>query len=113
MPKQSFYGWTMLVSLWGLVFLNLGFPAYGPAVINPAMAKALALNRETLGDMFSVYMLMSGLPGPLVAVGINRWGVRRTLVLGSAFTIVGSLLMGTVVRGGLSAMLCSGVLVGA
>lgn len=113
MPQHRFYGWTLLASLWGLVFLNLGFPAYGPAVINPAMAKALALNRETLGDMFSVYMLMSGLPGPLVAISINRWGVRRTLLLGSAFTIAGSLLMATVVRSGFGAMLCSGVLVGA
>src|SRR5258706_9689195 len=113
MPTRRFYGWTMLVTLWAIVFLNLGFPAYGPAVINPAMAKALGLNREALGNMFSVYMLMSGLPGPLVAVSINRWGVRRTMLLGSAFTVTGALLMGTVVTGGLGAMLCFGVLVGA
>src|SRR5258706_11718039 len=113
MPTRRFYGWTMLVTLWAIVFFNLDFPAYGPAVINPAMAKALGLNREPLGNMFSVYMLMSGLPGPLVAVSINRWGVRRTLLLGSAFTMTGALLMGTVVTGGLGAMLCFGVLVGA
>jgi MFS family permease len=113
MAKHSFYGWTMLATLWAIVFLNLGFPAYGPAVINPAMAKTLSLNRETLGNMFSVYMIMSGLPGPLVAVSINRLGVRKTLVLGSAFTILGSLLMATVVMSGLGGMLCFGLLVGA
>src|SRR5450432_39684 len=113
MAKHSFYGWTMLAALWAIMFLNLGFPAYGPAVINPAMAKALGLNRETLGNMFSVYMIMSGLPGPLVAVSINRLGVRRTLLLGSAFTILGSLLMATVVTSGLGGMLCFGLLVGA
>ena len=110
---RSFYGWTMLAVLWLIMFLNLGFPAYGPAVINPAMAKALGLPRETLGGIFSVYMIMSGLPGPLVAMSVNRVGVRMTLLLGSVFTIVGALLMATVVTGGLGAMLCYGLLVGA
>jgi MFS family permease len=102
----------MLAALWGVMFLNLGFPAYGPAVINPAMAKALGLHREMLGNMFSVYMIMSGLPGPLVAISVNRFGVRKTLVLGSAFIIIGALLMATVVTSGLAAMLCFGLLVG-
>jgi MFS family permease len=110
--KHSFYGWTMLVALWGVVFLNLGFPAYGPAVINAAMAKAIGLHRETLGNMFSVYMIMSGLPGPLVALSVNRFGVRKTLLLGSALVIAGSLLMATVVTSGVGAMLCFGLLVG-
>jgi len=111
-PERRFYGWTMLAALWGVMFLNLGFPAYGPAVINPAMAKALGLHREMLGNMFSVYMIMSGLPGPLVAFSVNRFGVRKTLVLGSGFIIIGALLMATVVTSGLAAMLCFGLLVG-
>src|SRR5580698_8284268 len=113
MPERSYYGWTMLATLWAVMFLNLGFPAYGPSVINPAMAKAVGLNREALGNMFSVYMIMSGLPGPLVAFSINRLGVRNTLMLGSAFTILGALLMATVVTSGLGAMLSYGLLVGA
>jgi MFS family permease len=102
----------MLAALWGVMFLNLGFPAYGPAVINAAMAKALGLHREMLGNMFSVYMIMSGLPGPLVAFSVNRFGVRKTLVLGSAFIIIGALLMATVVTSGMGGMLCFGLLVG-
>jgi MFS family permease len=111
--SNYFYGWTMLVALWSIVFLNLGFPAYGPSVINNAMAKALGLNRETLGNMLSVYIIMSGLPGPLVAMSVNSFGVRKTLMLGSFFTIVGALLMATVVTGGVGGMLCYGLLVGA
>jgi MFS family permease len=102
----------MLAALWSVMFLNLGFPAYGPAVINAAMAKAVGLHRETLGNMFSVYMIMSGLPGPLVAMSVNHFGVRKTLILGSALIIAGSMLMATVVTGGLGAMLCFGLLVG-
>jgi MFS family permease len=103
----------MLAALWGVVFLNLGFPAYGPSVINSAMAKAAGLNRETLGNMLSIYIIMSGLPGPLVAMSVNHFGVRKTLVLGSLLTIAGSLLMATVVTGGVGGMLCYGLLVGA
>ena len=112
MKEHGFYGWTMLVALWSVVFLNLGFPAYGPSVINAAMAKAIGLHRETLGNMFSVYMIMSGLPGPLVALSVNHFGVRKTLLLGSALVIAGSLLMATVVASGVGAMLCFGLLVG-
>jgi MFS family permease len=112
LAKKPFYGWTLLATLWGIVFLNLGFPAYGPAVINAAMAGALGLPRETLGNMFSVYMIMSGLPGPLVAMSVNHFGVRKTLMLGSAFIIVGAVLMATVVTTGIGGMLCFGLLVG-
>jgi MFS family permease len=112
LANARFYGWTLLATLWGVVFLNLGFPAYGPAVINAAMAGALGLHRETLGNMFSVYMIMSGLPGPLVAMSVNHFGVRKTLVLGSAFIISGAVLMATVVTSGLGGMLCFGLLVG-
>lgn len=102
----------MLAALWGVMFLNLGFPAYGPAVINAAMAKAVGLQRETLGNMYSVYMIMSGLPGPLVAISVNRFGVRKTLLLGSSLIVMGALLMATAVTSGLGAMLCFGLLVG-
>ena len=113
MAERRFYGWTMLGALWTVMFLNLGFPAYGPAVINAAMAEALGLHRETLGDMFSVYMIMSGLPGPAVALSVNRFGVRRTLLLGSLLIIAGAVLMATVVSGGMGAMIAFGLLVGA
>jgi MFS family permease len=113
MARSGFYGWTMLSALWAVMFLNLGFPAYGPAVINAAMARSLGLDRETLGNMFSVYMVMSGLPGPLVALSVNHIGVRRTLMTGSALIIAGALLMATVVASGIGAMLSYGLLVGA
>jgi MFS family permease len=112
LTKPRFYGWSLLATFWGVVFLNLGFPAYGPTVINAAMAGALGLHRETLGNMFSVYMIMSGLPGPLVAMSVNHFGVRKTLMLGSAFIIVGAVLMATVVTSGLGGVLCFGLLVG-
>lgn len=112
MSQRGFYGWTLLGALWAVMFMNLGFPAYGPAVINAAMARTLGLPRETLGNLFAAYMIMSGLPGPLVAMSVNRFGVRRTLVAGSGLIIAGALLMATVVADGVGGMLAFGLLVG-
>jgi MFS family permease len=110
MPRSR--GWMMLASLWSVIFLNFGFTAYAPAVVNAAMANAVGLNRQTLGEMFAVYMVMSGLPGPLVGMSVNRIGVRKTLVLGSGLIISGAVLMATIVTGGMGAMLCFGMLIG-
>lgn len=111
--RSRFYGWSLLAVLWGVMFLNLGFAAYGiPGAVSPAMARSLGLSRETLGDLFSLYLLMSGLPGPLVAIVLDRWGSRRTLLLGSALIVVGSLGMAFLVTSAAGAMLCYGVIVG-
>ena len=112
MTSTGFYGWKLLAALWVILFMNLAFPLYGSSVINSYMVTDLGLDRRTLGLMFSVYMLMSGLPGPLVAICINRMGVRYTLVLGSLFLISGALTMALFVSTGPQAVLVFGVMIG-
>jgi MFS family permease len=55
---------------------------------------------------------MSGLPGPLVAIYIARFGIRMTLILGSLFVAAGSVLMATVVSTGWQAAIAFGIFVG-
>ncbi|HEY5020516.1 MAG TPA: MFS transporter [Steroidobacteraceae bacterium] len=112
MRERAFYGWKLLAACWVIMFLNLGIPVYGASGLNALMAPALHLDRGALGLLFSAYMIMSGLPGPLVAMSVNHQGVRRTLMLGSVFLIVGALLMGTVVSSFWFAVLAFGLLVG-
>ncbi len=112
MSKRAFYGWKLLAACWLIMFLNLGIPAYGASGLNALMAPSLHLDRGALGLLFSAYMVMSGLPGPLVAISVNRLGVRRTLMLGSLFLITGALLMGTIVGSFAAAVLAFGLLVG-
>ena len=112
MNQSGFYGWKLLATFWVVMFINLAFPAYGSSVINAAMLADLHLDRQTLGWVFSTYMIMSGLPGPLVAVSINRYGVRTTLIIGSALVIAGSLFMALVAHNGLQAAFGFGLLVG-
>jgi MFS family permease len=112
MSNREFYGWKLLSVLWVVVFINLAFPIYGSSFINTIMMQDLHLDRKTLGLLVSLFTIMSGLPGPLVAFCVNRFGVRRTLVGGSFLIVAGSVCMATVVHNGLHAALAFGVLVG-
>jgi sugar phosphate permease len=76
------------------------------------MVDELALDRRTLGLMVSVFMLMSGLPAPLVAVFVNRYGVRATLVSGSGILMLGAVAMATFVDTGAEAVAVFGFIVG-
>lgn len=112
MSKADFYGWRLLAAFWFVLFINLAFPAYGAGVINTYMALDLHLTRQMVGLPYSVYLLMSGLPGPLAALCVNRRGIRFTLVLGGLMVMTGSLLMALFVSSGVGAIFAFGMLVG-
>jgi MFS family permease len=107
-----FYGWILLGALWFVFAFNLGFPAYGGPVLNTAMATELGFSRETLGLITTFYIIMSGLPGPLVAMAVNRFGVRRTLLAGSLMNVAGAAFMATIANSGAAAYLGFGLVVG-
>jgi MFS family permease len=112
LAAESFYGWKLLSGFWVIAFLNLAFPAYGGPVLNAAMAADLGFDRQSLGTIFAVYLAMSGLPGPLVAMSVNRIGVRRTLVIGSLFIMTGAAMLATVVTSVVLAGIAYGLIVG-
>ena len=111
MSKPVFYGWVLLGVLWFVFAFNLGFPAYGGPVLNSAMAKDLGFSRETLGLITTFYIIMSGLPGPLVATAVNRFGARRTLIAGSLLNVAGAASM-VYANSGIAAYLGFGLVVG-
>jgi len=110
--RPVFYGWILLGVLWLIFGFNLGFPAYGGPVLNSAMALDLGFSRETLGLITTFYIIMSGLPGPVVAMAVNRFGVRRTLIAGSLMNAAGATFMATVAQSGAAAYLGFGLVVG-
>jgi MFS family permease len=69
------------------------------------------LSRALAGLPYSLYIVMSALPGVLVAVLVRWIGVRGTVVLGSLLILAGCLLMGTVVSSAIGATLVFGVMV--
>jgi MFS family permease len=111
-PEKPFYGWKLLVTFWAIIILNFTFPTFGTSVVNTYMAKAMHLNRRELGLAFSVFSLMAGLPGPLVAKSINTLGIRLTLVMGTLLTGCGAFLMALFVKTTSQAILVLGFIVG-
>jgi MFS family permease len=91
--ERTFYGWKLVGALSAMDFLNLGFPAYGGAVINTYMLQQIPMSRSTLGLGFTLLNLFVGLPATLVAVSIMRRGIRATYVIGSALVLAGSLFL--------------------
>lgn len=112
MKKRAFYGWKLLAAFWFIYLVNLGFPTYGQSVINAYMATNLHMDRAMLGLAFSLYMLMVGLPGPIVAAMVNKIGVRWTLLIGSCSAMLGALSMALFVHTGWQAVISFGILIG-
>jgi MFS family permease len=112
MQTRPFYGWKLLFVFWIIIVFNFTFPTFGTSVVNTYMAKAMHLNRKELGLAFSVFSLMAGLPGPLVARSINKLGIRFTLVVGTLLASAGALLMALYVRTTFQAIIVFGIVVG-
>src|SRR5579863_4785562 len=96
--ETEFYGWKLLAVFWLILFTTFAFPLYGASVVNAYMAGALHLDRSALGLAYGLFQWMVGLPAPLVAICINKRGVRFTMALGCLVVMIGSLLMAFAVR---------------
>ena len=93
MERTKFYGWKLLAAYWLILFVVLGWPPYGSGVINTYMAEALGFDRTMLGVPYSVLMLVSGLPAPLIALLVVRKGIRFALIAGTLMLGVAGLFM--------------------
>ena len=91
--ERKFYGWKLVGALASMDFLNLGFPFYIGAVINPYMLQHIAMSRSTFGFGSTLVNLFVGLPSTLVAISIARRGIRSTYLVGSALVCIGSLFL--------------------
>ena len=112
MAKSKFYGWRLLAVYWLILFAVLGWPPYGSGIVNTWMAEQLGFDRTMLGVPYSVLMLLSGLPAPLVAILVVRKGVRFALITGSLVLLAASLFMALFANSFWAAVFGGGVLAG-
>ena len=70
------------------------------------MGKSLHFTRDVIGLMMSIYIILSGLPGP---AGRDGWSTgsasRTTIIIGSVMIVAGAIAMATVVDSALGAYL--------
>lgn len=111
-PAASFYGWKLIVALWLIYFLNMGFPLYGGAVINTYMLKQIPMPRSIYGLGFTLLNFFIGVPSVLVAASIVKWGARRTFEIGSSLIFLGSLWMAFLATQSWQYLVGFGVLIG-
>ncbi len=93
--NRKFYGWWLLGIVFVLDFINMGFPYFGGTVINSYMIREIPMSRSTLGLGFTLINLTVGLTAPLVALHIVKFGIRRTMITGTALVCVSSILFAT------------------
>jgi MFS family permease len=92
-PERGFYGWKLVLILWLLDFLNMGFPLYGGAVINTYMLHEISMSHSRFGLGFTLLNIFVGIPSIAVAGSIGRWGIRKTFGVGSALIFCGAVWM--------------------
>jgi MFS family permease len=112
-PRSSIgYRWRLLAVLWFIVAVVVALPSVGSGVLNARMITELKLDRGVYGAAFGLFVVMMGVPAPLVAAAVRRWGVKPVITAGCAMAMLGSLLIATVVQQGWQFALAFGLLVG-
>lgn len=95
MEKKSFFGWPLVVVLGLMYFMSSGFVLSTAQIVNPMMLQdpSMGLNGTVLGAGFSLFVLMQGLPSPLVGQLVAKKGARFTMAIGSVIMLVAALAM--------------------
>lgn len=106
------YRWRLLVVMWFVIAAVVALPSVGGGVLNAHMIAELQLDRGLYGLSFGLFVVMMGVPGPLVAYLVRRFGVKPVMMGGCVLVSAGALLIGTVVREGWQFAAAFGLLVG-
>lgn len=94
--ERKFIGWRVVVAT-GLLYALLGnFGLAAAQLAIPAMAvdPTVAMNRSMIGLGFTVFILMQGLPGPLIGKFIAKYGARKAFIASALLIIATGVLMG-------------------
>jgi MFS family permease len=92
----GFYGWWLLPVLCLVYSIPIGFALYGPPVINTFMADSLKWQRGEVNLGYSILAVTLGLGALLIPWLINRFGPRKTLIIGAIITATSSIFMATI-----------------
>jgi MFS family permease len=86
---RGFYGWIALAGAMLVYFTTCGTFFYSYGVFLPAMCSEYGWSRALVGGALSAALLGFGLPSPLVAASITRFGPRANMVFGNLVVAVG------------------------
>lgn len=111
--KKMFYGWPLVVILGFLYFLTSGFILATAQMVNPVMMGDIGLSATMLGLGFTVFVICSAIPAPLVGQLVAKIGSRYTIALGGLIVTLGALAMIFLCHDQITYILFFGVFMGA
>lgn len=94
--SSKFYGWNNIGLLFGVYLVAMGMVFYGFNVIFPAMIEAMEWGRGDAAFAHTIRGLLVGFTAPLVAIILNKYGSRNTMIVGLLILSGGLFLLGTV-----------------
>ncbi|MBW2369287.1 MAG: MFS transporter [Deltaproteobacteria bacterium] len=94
--KVGFFG-IKNIAFQFLIMASGGFGLYSQAIIFPAMIKAEGWARGSASVALTLMVLIMGALAPVVAISINRYGNKKTLMFGLIVITVSTILLGTIV----------------
>jgi MFS family permease len=87
----GYYGWVIVgVSLLNLLVLFGIWYSYSVFLV--ALTNEFGWSRTTTSSIFSVFVMVSGLSGPLVGHAVDRLGAKKILTLGALMIAIGLFL---------------------
>ncbi len=96
MTEKKFYGWKVVVVTAALYALLGNFGLAAAQITIPVMAldPAVGMDRTMIGIGFSVFILMQGLPGPLIGKFVEKYGAKNAFIVSSVLIVLTGILMG-------------------
>lgn len=112
MEKKSFFGWPLAIVLGLMYFMSSGFVLATAQIVNPMMLQdpSMGLTGTVLGAGFSLFVLMQGIPSPLVGQLVAKKGAKFTMALGGAIMLVAALAMIFIVKNAILYFIIFGVI---
>lgn len=91
--RRLFYGWYVVSC--GFIFLALGYGArYSFSVFFPELVQQFGWPRDLTGSILSTHLLAYGSTAPLAGYLVDKWGARRTMLLGTGLLCTGIMTAG-------------------
>ena len=96
MTEKKFYGWKVVVATAVLYALLGNFGLAAAQITIPVMAldPTVGMDRTMIGIGFTVFILMQGLPGPLIGKFVGQYGAKNAFLASSALIILTGVLLG-------------------
>ncbi|MEO1842159.1 MAG: MFS transporter, partial [Pseudomonadota bacterium] len=98
MSKQEglFYGWKVVGALFVMLAFSSGLGFYGHSIILQALVRESGFDVELASSAVSLFFLVSGLTGLIIAQLIERIDVRIVIIIGAVLASTSLWMIGSV-----------------